>query len=284
MRIFRSAFSGAAVVAGILALALPGGATAQTPLPDQPGSQIVIGGGGDGLSAAETEDLAAYQAAAEAFQRRGFAGLNSYQARLRRAINRAPASYPAIEQAGDTWIVRSNDLGEGLMLSVMASAAAQNAAAPGARVNVSTQPNVYPMIALLLGSAAVERHKYSEALDLLDRGLAMQPLHWQLLAERISALYGLQRWEEGLKAADEALASGDMLIGMHAAPFHRKRGFGLVELGRLDEAQAAYEESLKDEPDNTTALGELEYIRGLRRGAAPVAGQVIVPPAPSPST
>lgn len=282
MRVLRYLGGGTAGLAAVLVLALPGAAMAQTPNPERP-SQIIIGGGEGGLSAAESQDLAAYQAAGEAFQRRGFAGLNSHLGRLRRAMNRAPASYPVIEQVGDTWIVRSNDMAEGLMLSIMASAAAQESTT-GGRVNVSTQPNVYPMIALLLGSAAVEQQKYSEALTWLDRGLAMQPRQWQLLAERISALHGLQRWEEGLKAADEALASGDMLIGMHSAPFHRKRGFSLVELGRLDEAQAAYEESLKSEPDNATALGELEYIRGLRQGATPTPGQLIVPPAPSPSS
>lgn len=281
MRISCSLFCRAAVLAGVVALALPGAVTAQT-APERPGSQIVIGGGDGSLSATEVGDLAIYQAAVEAFQRRGFAGLNAHLPKLRQAMNRAPSSYPMIEQVGDAWIVRSNDMAEGLMLSIMATAAAQGSSAD-ARVNISTQPNVYPMIALLLGSAAVERHDYQDALTWLDRGLALQPLEWQLLTERISALHGLQRWEEGLKAADEALASGDMLISMHAAPLHRKRGFSLVELGRLDEAQAAYEESLKSEPDNAAALGELEYIRGLRGGAAPTPGQLVSPGA-SPQT
>lgn len=281
MRVSSSLSGRAAVLAGVLLLALPGAAAAQTAA-ERPGSQIIIGGGGGSLSATEARDLAIYEAAVEAFQRRGFAGLNGHLRKLRQAMNRAPASYPVMEQTGDAWIVRSNDMAEGLMLSILATAAAQGSSSD-AQVNVVTQPNVYPMIALLLGSAAVERRDYQEALDWLDRGLALQPLHWQVLTERISALHGLQRWDEALKAADEALASGDMLIAMNSAPLHRKRGFSLVELGRLDEAQAAYEESLKAEPDNAAALGELEYIRGLRRGAAPTPGQLIAPGAPPPS-
>lgn len=270
------------VLAGVLALALPGAAVAQTPTPDQPGSQIVIGGGG-ALPAAEAEDLAAYDTAMAAFQQRGFAGLNPHMGKLRRAMNRAPAAYPMVEQVGDTWIVRTNDMADGLMLSIMATSEAQKAS-PDAQVNVWTQPNVYPMIALLLGSAAVERHDYREALTWLDRGLALQPTERLVLTERIAALQGLRRWDDALKAADEALASGDMLITLHPASLHRKRGFSLVELGRLEEAKAAYEESLRTEPDNATALGELEYIRGLRRGAAPLPGQLVAPGAQPPAT
>lgn len=273
MRIFSDLTRGAIALAGVLALVLPGAAMAQAP--DGPGSQIVLGGGGP-LPAAEAEALAVHDAAMEAFQRRGFAGLNSHLPGLRRALERAPASYPVIEQAGDTWIVRSNDMADGLMLAMMATVAAQGSS-PDAQVNVSTQPNVYPMIALLLGSAAVERHEYREAITWLDRGLAMQPLDRFVLTERIAALHGLRRWDEALSAADAALASGDLLIATHPASLHRKRGFSLVELNRLDEAQAAYEESLKTEPDNAAALGELEYIRGLRRGAAPTAVQLIAP-------
>lgn len=281
MRVSRDLLASVAAFAGVLTVALPGTAMAQASAPEQPGAQIVIGGGV--LPAAEAEDLAAYDAAMAAFQQRGFAGLAPHMSKLRKAMNRAPASYPMIEQVGDNWIVRTNDMADGLMLSVMATTAARTSS-PDARVNVSTQPNVYPMIALLLGSAAVEERDYRQALVWLDRGLAMQPMERLVLTERIAALLGLQRWDEALKAADEALASGDMLITLHPASLHRKRGFSLVELGRLDEAQAAYEESLKTEPDNASALGELEYIRGLRRGAAPSAGQLVAPGAQQPAT
>lgn len=273
MRVFGGAIRGLTVLAGALALTLSGPAAAQAP--QQPGRQIVVGGDTP-LPAAEAEDLAAYEAAMEAFQRRGFAGLNPHFGKLRRAMNRAPASYPMVEQVGDGWIVRSNDMADGLMLAMTATVAAQKSS-PDARVNVSTQPNVYPMIALLLGSAAVERHDYREAISWLDRGLALQPLERSVLTERIAVMHGQQQWDEALKAADAALASGDLLITIHPASLHRKRGFSLVELGRLDEAQAAYEESLNTEPDNAAALRELDYIRGLRRGAAPTPGQLVAP-------
>jgi Flp pilus assembly protein TadD len=46
----------------------------------------------------------------------------------------------------------------------------------------------------------------------------------------------------------------------------RGRGFALIELGRLDEAEKAYRDSLNSEPNNARALNELTYIGRLRAG------------------
>ncbi|NJC41085.1 tetratricopeptide (TPR) repeat protein [Brevundimonas alba] len=243
-------------------------------MPPQDGTTITLGGQGR-LSRAESEDLAVYEAAMRDFECRGFAGLEANRTKLMRSLDRAPATYPVVERTRDRIIVRVADQADALMMSLMAGA--MGGADDGRPRQVVTQANVYPMIALVLGSAAVERQDYEGAIVLLDRGLALQPLDRLLLAERITALHGLGKWEEGLRAADEALASQDLLIASHAAMFHRKRGFSLVELGRLDEAQAAYEESLTTEPDNAAALREIAYIAELRQGAKPTEAQFIAP-------
>lgn len=244
-----------------------------------PGQTITLnlGGGGGSLTRAEAEDLAAYEAAMRDFQRRGFAGLESHRRKLDRALARAPANYPAVERRGELVIVRAMDPGDAMVMSLMASV---GAAKESRETQVVTQANVYPMIALILGSAAVERQDYAGAVAILDRGLALQPNDRFLLTERLAALQGLGRWQEALDAADAALASGDMLISSHPASLLRKRGFSLIELGRLDEAQAAYEESLKTEPDNAAALRELEYIGEQRRGLPRTAPEFIAPAAP----
>ena len=41
-------------------------------------------------------------------------------------------------------------------------------------------------------------------------------------------------------------------------------GFALIELGRLDEAEAVFLESLEADPDNEAALNELRHIEHLR--------------------
>ena len=273
---FFTRWAAAAAVVAVL-FAVPSAAMAQAQ--DGSGAQINIGGGR--LTAAEAEDLALYDEAMGDFQARGFSGLEANLPKLRRALERAPEHYPVVEQSGDRWIVRAEDTADALMLSIMATAAA-NKASPGGQPRVDTQRNVYPLIALVLGSMEVERRNYQGGIDYLDRGLALQPMNWMLLSEKLSALHGLGRWEDALKAADDALASGDLLISTHADHFHRKRGFALIELGRLDEALAAYEESLKSDPDNPVARQEIDYIRGLQAGAPATEPEIFAPYAPQP--
>jgi tetratricopeptide (TPR) repeat protein len=175
-------------------------------------------------------------------------------------------------------VVRSADMPDGIVLMVMAGALAEKT---GGKSVVSQKPNVYPDIALILTSEAVERKAFQEAIGYADRGLALQPENWGLLFEKGAALQGLRRWQDGLTLADKALAGEYLLLTMHQAPFHRRRGFSLVELGRLEEARAAYEEALKIEPDNAVAKQELEYVSGLMKGAKPTAPYLVNPNKPA---
>ncbi|WP_312185297.1 tetratricopeptide repeat protein [Brevundimonas vesicularis] len=104
-----------------------------------------------------------------------------------------------------------------------------------------------------------------------------------LLVEKAAALQGLGRWDDALVLADAALADDDMEMPLHRGPFHRRRGFSLIELGRLDEAKAAYEAALKIDSDDANAKRELEYIAELKGGASPTAPPKISPLSPSPA-
>ena len=44
-------------------------------------------------------------------------------------------------------------------------------------------------------------------------------------------------------------------------------GYDLVEMGRLDDAEAAYRKCLAIIPDEPKSLGEIEYIREQRKKA-----------------
>jgi hypothetical protein len=62
-------------------------------------------------------------------------------------------------------------------------------------------------------------------------------------------------------------------VGLHVSPHDvamalRGRGFVLSEMGELDRAKKAFEESLTFEPDNEIARNELEYIARLRKGGS----------------
>lgn len=218
------------------------------------------------LTPAETEDLATYQAAMKALEGQGYAGLTPSLPALRAALDRAPDTYPVFDLRDDVMIVRSPDLADLLMASATLTAIKERG--EKAPDSVVQQPNVYPEIALLLGSEAIERGLYQKGIDYLDRGLRLQPNHWVLITEKAAALQGQRRWTDALALVDDALARGDMSIEMNAAPLHRRRGFSLIELGRLTEAKAAYEASLKLEPDSENAKGELEYISKLESGQA----------------
>lgn len=263
--------TGAILLAAGMVSAAPVAALAQA---RAPGATITLGAEGR-LTGAESRDHATYEAAMRDFQRGGFPRLERHIDRLTRALDGAPDRYPVIERNQDRIIVRATDPDDAMMLSLISSLPAEGEAPRS--ISVVTQPNVYPMIALVLGSAAVERQDYPKALAVLDKGLALQPNDRFLLSERITALQGMQRWDEALAAADTALASGDLLISTNPALLHRKRGFSLIELGRLDEAQAAYEESLKTDPENAAAQRQLEYIQQLRQGQPRLAPQFVAP-------
>ncbi len=257
-----------AVIAAVT-LASATGSAAATP-PQDGGANIVIGGAR--LPRAEAQAQSAYEAAMRDYSRGSYAALRPHLARLRRALDNAPKTYPAIEHAGrGRWIVRAEDMGQAIMRGAVASQMAESAE-PGVRATVETGPNIYPAIALMLGSEAVERHAYDEAIAFLDKGLALQPDYLPLTAEKMGAIQGQRRWADALAVGDAALQVSGLegLLGSAGVGLvQRRRGFSLIELNRLDEAQAAYEASLKSDPDSEVAKGELEYIAKLRAGAPP---------------
>lgn len=190
-------------------------------------------------------------------------------------MERAPESYGTIEAVSDAeWVVRSDSMGDGLMLSFLASAAAAQEN-PDGQVAVSIRPNVYPMIALILGSEAVERGAMDEAIGYLDRGLSMQPGNAILTAEKMAAMQAQGRMAEALAVGDAAVEPGGLPLSEGRGPLQRRRGFSLIELGRLDEARAAYEASLEHDPDHPAALHQLQYIDELEAGGERRVGVLI---------
>lgn len=269
MRLMR--IGKAVALAAALAVAAPMGVAAAR-------AQTAITLGETAPDGAEARHLAVQQAAMEAFQRDGYAGLRAHLPRLKAALDAAPKSYPRIEALSDReWVVRSNDGADALVLSLMASTMAQQQS-PDKAVSISARPNVYPMIALMLGSEAVERGAMDEAIGYLDQGLALQPGDITLTAEKMAAMQAKGLMAEALALGDAAAASqGMMALSEGMGILHRRRGFSLIELGRLGEARAAFNESLEHDPDNPAALNELRYIDGLEAGQRPVPGVAVAP-------
>ena len=156
-------------------------------------------------------------------------------------------------------------------------------------VRMVAMANPYPLLSLYLGSYFDEVGKPDQALRVLDAGLKLSPLTGvqlgktvpALTAERGAALAGLKRWQDEVDNEDAGLKLEGASDKMRAL-LYRGRGFALTELGRLDEAEAAYDQSLTLEPGNPRALHELQYIAGLRAGNKPTEG-TMTPLQPPPS-
>lgn len=140
--------------------------------------------------------------------------------------------------------------------------------------SATAMANPYPFLALTLGSYYNEVGRPEDALRVLTLGLTFFVAtgehhlgkHWApLMYERGVALVSLKRYEEALSVYDE-LVNHPGLDKPLLALIHRGRGFALIELGRLPEAETAYQKSLEIEPGNKIAQHELEYIEKLKAG------------------
>jgi tetratricopeptide (TPR) repeat protein len=168
-------------------------------------------------------------------------------------------------------------------VTMLADGAAETLLASGSmvdrKVSSTVVLNPFPRLALFLGSYYNEIGNPQDALRILDKGLSLSPfpesrlganIHW-LISEKGAAFNALKRFDEGLKSYEEGLQIAS-LAATDQARMHRGRGFSLTELGRLEEAENAYRESLKLAPGNTTALHELAYLARLRNGADKTGG------------
>lgn len=193
----------------------------------------------------------------------------AFESDLAAVLEHAPAKYPQIERRGDMTIIRSTSGQGGMSGAILMSAINGKDGKAG---TMATGFNVYPMAALLLGSIANERRDPRAALTYLDKGLALQPDNMMLITEKGAALVVLQRFSDALevyRSADTIDFVTKMLEPGGEARVLRGKGFALIELKRLEEAEAAYVAALKLEPNHAGAKGELDYIRKLRAGEAP---------------
>lgn len=209
----------------------------------------------------------------------GLLAVGAHVADLEHAL--ADAKQPAASSGADTVYVLTDGPTETLL--ALAAAASDKNAPAGRKVVALNNP--YPAISLYLGSYYNEIGKPEEALRVLDAGLTLENstlgLHQPLLiSERGAALASMKRWPDALADYDKGLALAGLADSARAR-LYRGRGFALTELGRLDEAEQAYRDSLKLAPGNAIAQQELDYIAHLRAGGAAEPTGITMPqPAP----
>jgi tetratricopeptide (TPR) repeat protein len=150
--------------------------------------------------------------------------------------------------------------------------------------------NAYALIALQLGTYYNEMDQNEDAIRVLDQGIALDTMNGvqgaqipQLIGEKGFALNREKKFDQALAVFQD----GSKTVGItpiDRARLERGEGLALTEMGKLDEAEAAYKDSLKDEPGNQRAMNELVYIARLKAGGptAPVES-TLVPPKEEPS-
>jgi len=125
----------------------------------------------------------------------------------------------------------------------------------------------YSRACYLLACIAVEQGDPQGALQALQRGLELEPDHPHLWCEMGHLMQLLRRHEDALQCYQRAEAVRAWASLAQKGRALRGQGINLIDLGRLDEAEAALKRSLEFEPENPNALHELGYIEHLRRQA-----------------
>jgi tetratricopeptide (TPR) repeat protein len=192
------------------------------------------------------------------FDTGGFAALRALLPDLQTVVGHAPRSLHKIETCDGRIIIHAGSMADYLTLS---------AAYPGQTTEWRTSP--YPRAALLAGSVLVEYRDYPRAVKVLMIGVSLSPDDGMLVGEAAGALNMSGRFNEALALVERTLADYPDLPATDKARLLRAKGFAFGEMKRFDEAEAAYNESLRYEPGNPVAQNELRYIASQRQGAPP---------------
>lgn len=115
-----------------------------------------------------------------------------------------------------------------------------------------------------LAYIASEWNDLDQALRYINDGLTLDASRPQMICEQGYILGGLHRPAEALDSYLRVTSARQWTSERAKARAFRGQGYALIELHRLDEAEIAFKESLKIQPDNELALNELRYIAEAR--------------------
>jgi tetratricopeptide (TPR) repeat protein len=116
----------------------------------------------------------------------------------------------------------------------------------------------------LLAFIAVERHDLPTATMLLDASLALEQ-HPDAMTERALLAQQARTLDLALDLYTK-VSIADRGTDLQRARAWRGRGSVLIDMNRLDDAEAAYRTSLELQPDHHLALQQLDYIAKRRTG------------------
>lgn len=211
----------------------------------------------------QTQEKADNELALTALQLLNKGDIASAQAlmpQLRAAQGRSPDVAPKAERCGDTINIYSDSTTD---LLVVTGLLGNIPDAGKVSVTLKGAPPYGP-ISFVIGWIEYEHKDFEAALKDYNRAKLNEPDSLALASEISSTLSMLGRAQESYDAAAAFLAAHPGLSDKDKATLLRREGYALIDLNRLDDAEAAYNQSLKLDPGNATALGDLDYIRQQR--------------------
>jgi tetratricopeptide (TPR) repeat protein len=114
--------------------------------------------------------------------------------------------------------------------------------------------------------------RIDEADKALAKSVEMSPLDMGYLKRYASWLHDRGEWQKSINLYRRAKSVAAFVPLQDRNKFQAKAfyyiGFGLIELGQLDEAEANFRELLELSLDDTMASAELKYIKQLRNTGA----------------
>lgn len=119
-----------------------------------------------------------------------------------------------------------------------------------------------------MGFLCVKRKQFDRAIEFLSKGQSLEPTNPKFVFEMALALVQSGRRKESLVLYDQITEITPYVSLNDLAAAFRGRGFVLIEMGELDNAEVAFKSSLQIEPNNDVALNELQYIKHLRQGGS----------------
>lgn len=200
-------------------------------------------------------------------QNGGLAALKSHVEEMKAALTKAKVG---VLPAGDgTCFVLTDNPAETITALAMAPKVAKEAGF--ACTETTAVNNPYPRLSFYLGSYYNEIGYTQDAISVLDQGLTLYSIPGLISGQTAAMIYNekiysamnLKLWDEILVLCDAALKLEDVPAEDRARTW-RNRGYALVELDRLDEAEDAYHEALKVLPGDRKSIGELQYIKQQR--------------------
>lgn len=116
-----------------------------------------------------------------------------------------------------------------------------------------------------LAYIANEREDLQSALDLLEKGIELEPDQPALLGEKVFVLTKMKRYQEAYSLALKASESRPWNSNLQKGDALRQAGIALIDMNKLEEAKAILARSLEFDPNNIKTFNELAYINQLRK-------------------